>query len=344
MKALVKTQRGPGLELKDVARPEPGPGEVLIRVDACSICGTDLHIYLWDKWSEQRIRPAVILGHEFAGHVIEIGSGVTKAKVGDYVSSDSHLTCGVCARCKTGEAHVCESYKILGVDVDGCFAEYVKTPETSLWKNADHMAPSVASLQDPFGNAVMSTLNGEIACKSVLVVGCGVIGLMAIAIARACGADKVIGVDINPYRLELAKKLGAHVLLDGRGEWLERVREETGGSGADVVLEMSGNDSAIKNCFKAARNAGRVSLLGIPNSAVALDLANDVVFKSLRIDGITGRKLWDTWYQSSSLLDNVLDITPLITHEIGLDEFEYGFELMKKGECGKVIMYPHGRR
>jgi len=340
LKAIIKRQAGPGLEMADVPVPVVGSGEALVRVDACSICGTDLHIYVWDAWSEARIKPPRVIGHEFAGHVVDVGPDTSRIAVGDYVSSDSHLVCGRCVLCKTGQAHVCTSYKILGVDVDGCFAEYVKVPETSLWLNPASMPPKVASLQDPFGNAVMSTLNGPVACQSVLVVGCGVIGLMAVAIARACGASMVIGVDINPYRLDLAKRLGAHHVLDGRISWVEEIYNLTGGSGADIVLEMSGNPGAIRNCLKAARNAGRVSLLGIPAKPVEIDLAQDVVFKALRIDGITGRRIWDTWYQTSALLGGILDITPLITHEIDMRDFETGFELMKKGECGKVIMYP----
>ncbi len=342
MKAVIKSKAGPGLELVDVPRPAPGPDEALVKVDACSICGTDVHIYVWDAWSEARIKPPRIIGHEFAGHVVEVGRNVSRVSAGDYVSSDSHLVCGHCRQCRTGQAHVCESYRILGVDVDGCFCEYVKIPQTSLWHNAASMPPRVASLQDPFGNAVMSTLNGPVACQSVLVVGCGVIGLMAVAIARSCGASMVIGVDINSYRLDLAKKLGAHHVIDGRGDWLDEVARLTGG-GADVVLEMSGNAGAIRNCFKAARNAGRVSLLGIPARPVEIDLAQDVVFKALRVDGVTGRRIWDTWYQTAALLGGILDITPLITHEIDMEDYEVGFELMKDGRCGKVIMYPGGK-
>lgn len=342
MKAIVKARAGPGLELRDVPRPVPGPGEVLVKVDACSICGTDLHIYLWDKWSEARIAPPRTIGHEMAGHVVELGKGASKVREGDYVTSDSHLVCGNCFQCKTGQAHVCEDYKILGVDVDGCFADYVRVPETSLWRNPASMPPRIASLQDPFGNAVMSTLNGEIACQSVLVVGCGVIGLMAVAIARASGASEVIGVDINPYRLKLAQSLGAHLVFDGRSDWLGAVRNATGGKGADVVLEMSGNAGAIKTCLKAARNGGRVSLLGIPSEPVEIDLANDVVFKALRVDGVTGRKMWDTWYKTSALVGGILDLSPLITHQMDMEDFATGFELMKEGKCGKVVMYPAG--
>ncbi|NPV71192.1 MAG: L-threonine 3-dehydrogenase [Firmicutes bacterium] len=341
MKALVKMRAAPGLEIAEVSVPDVGPGEVLVRLEACSICGTDTHIYSWDDWSRSRIVPPRVIGHEGAGFVVAAGPGVMGVKAGDYVSFDSHQTCGMCYMCRTGQAHVCRDYRILGVDVDGCFAEYARVPAGSVWVNPREMPPEHASVQDPFGNAVMATLAGEVAGQSVLVTGCGAIGVFSVAIAKRCGASVVVGVDVNPYRLELARRMGADHVFNSRTQpWEDAVRDLTGGLGADVVLEMSGNPDALRAGLSLARNGGRVALLGIPPGAVALDLTRDVVFKGLRVDGITGRRLFDTWYKTSALIGHVVDVAPVITHRFSIDDYDIAFRLMIKGECGKVILYP----
>jgi threonine 3-dehydrogenase len=341
MKALVKMRAGPGLELAEVPRPVPGQGEVLVRMEACSICGTDLHIFNWDEWSRSRMRLPRITGHEGAGYVVGLGEGVKGVKIGDFVSFDSHQTCGVCRMCRTGQAHVCRDFKIFGVDVDGCFAEYAKAPASSVWVNPPGLPPEHACIQDPFGNAVMAALDGEIASRNVLITGCGAIGLFAVAIAKRCGAARVFAVDVNPYRLELASRMGADFVFNPKsGPWEAAVRELTGGLGPDVVLEMSGHPDALQSGLSVVRNGGRVMLLGIPPGAVPIDLSRDVIFKGVTLQGVTGRRLFDTWYTTSGLLANVLDVGPVITHRFSMDDFEIGFRLMAKGECGKVILYP----
>ncbi|MGE5484683.1 MAG: L-threonine 3-dehydrogenase [Ignavibacteriales bacterium] len=341
MKALTKLRAGPGLDLVEVPRPTPGPGEVLVRMEACSICGTDVHIFTWDEWSRGRMRLPRIIGHEGAGYVAGLGEGVEGIKVGDFVSFDSHQTCGVCYMCRTGQAHVCRDFRIFGVDVDGCFAEYAKAPASSVWINPPGLAPEYASIQDPFGNAVLATLDGDVSTLNVLVIGCGAIGLFAIAIAKRCGAARVFAVDVNPYRLELAGKVGADYVFNARGgAWDGKVRGLTDGLGADVVLEMSGNAEALQAGLSVVRNGGRIALLGIPGGPVTLDLARDVIFKGVTVQGVTGRRLFDTWYKTSALISHVVDVSPIITHRFSMDDYELGFKLMAKGECGKVILYP----
>jgi len=341
MKALAKMRPGVGLDLVEVPRPTPGPGDVLVQMEACSICGTDLHIHNWDEWSQSRIHVPRIIGHEGAGYVVRLGEHVEGIRVGDYVSFDSHQTCGMCYMCRTGQAHICRDFRILGVDVDGCFAEYAKVPASSVWPNPEGLSPEHASIQDPFGNAVLATLGGDIAALKVLVIGCGAIGLFAVMIAKRCGAAMVFAVDVNPFRLEMAGRVGADYVFNPRnGPWDGKVRSLTDGLGADVVLEMSGSAEALKTGLSVARNGGRVALLGIPGGLVSLDLAKDVVFKGITLQGITGRRLFDTWYKTSALISHVVDVSPVITHRFSIDDYEMGFKLMAKGECGKVILYP----
>ncbi|MEW6545770.1 MAG: L-threonine 3-dehydrogenase [Bacillota bacterium] len=344
MKAVVKAGPGPGAELREVEVPRPGPGEVLVKVKAASICGTDYHIYRWDPWSAGRVRPPLVLGHEFCGEVVELGPGVDTLAVGDYVSAESHVVCGSCYQCRTGQAHVCQNTKILGVDRDGCFAEYVVIPAVNAWRNSPTLPPDVASMQEPLGNAVHTALCFPLVGRTVAVVGCGPIGLCAVAISRAAGAARVWAAEVNPYRQELAARVGAHRVIDPRREDLAQVlREETGGLGVDVLLEMSGHPDAIRAGLRGTRSGGEVALLGLPPAPFELDLGDEVVMRGLRVQGITGRKLWQTWYQVKVLLDSgVLDVTPVITHRLPLEEFGLGMELMARGECGKVVLYPGG--
>jgi threonine 3-dehydrogenase len=341
MKALVKAKPQVGLELHTVDIPQIGSRDVLVKVKATSICGTDLHIYNWDKWSSSRMKPPVITGHEMAGEIVEIGSEVESCKIGDYVSLECHKTCGVCYQCRTGQGHICQNYSILGVDFNGCFADYVKVPEKNIWHNNPEMPPEVASIQDPMGNAVMTVLSGDIIGKTVAVIGCGAIGLFAVGIARHSGASTIYAVDLNEYRLNIAEKMGADMILNpSKIDIVDEIMKDTNGEGVDVILEMSGNEKALHNGLEIVKNGGRVSLLGIPKENVSLDLANEVVFKGIQIHGITGREIYGTWYKTASFLNGHMDVTPIITHKFKMEDFEEGFKVMNSGQSGKVILYP----
>lgn len=339
MVGLVKEERKPGAVLKRVPKPACGPDEVLVKVKTSSICGTDVHIYKWDQWAENTVVTPNVFGHEFAGIVEEVGANVTNVKVGDYVSAEGHVVCGVCKACRTGNAHVCPNTKSFGITLPGCFAEYAVVRATNVIHNDPKLPAEVACLQDPLGNAVQTVMSGDIVGKSVAVIGVGPIGIMAVAVAKACGAGKIIAVDVNPYRLSLAKQFGADVIVNNAEvSMVESIREATGGEGAEVVLEMSGHPDAIRDGFKAAAMAARVSMLGIPTRDVPLNLAEDIIFKGIRIEGITGRRMYETWYQVKGLLENNrIDLKPLITHTLTLDQFEEGFDMMMKGTCGKVV-------
>jgi threonine 3-dehydrogenase len=340
MQALVKVAPVPGLELRHVPVPQPGPGDVLVRVAATSLCGTDHHIYRWDEWAQGRIRPPRIIGHEMCGDVVELGSGVSSIAVGDFVAAESHLTCGVCFQCRTGNAHVCKNYKILGIDFDGSYAQYVRLPERVLWKTSREIPPELACLQEPLGNAVHAALADDIAGQSVLITGCGPTGLFAAAVARTAGAGLLIASDISEYRLALAKQLGAdHVVKAGPDE-TDVIERLTDGQGVDVALEMSGNPSAIHTAFRFVKNGGRVMLFGIPEAPVSFDMTNEIIFKGIQVFGITGRKLFQTWYRLAGLFKAGLNITPVVTHILPMERFAEGFDLIAKGQCGKVVLLP----
>ncbi|WP_409292401.1 L-threonine 3-dehydrogenase [Peribacillus sp. SCS-37] len=342
MKALVKHHRGFGAKLEMVDIPTIKEDEVLIKVKATSICGTDVHIYTWDEWSQSRVNPPYVFGHEFAGEVVEIGSKVNSVEVGDFVSAETHIVCGRCPQCLTGQYHICKNTQIIGVDTQGCFAEYVALPAGNLWKNPMDMPFDVASVQEPMGNAVHTVLAGEIAGKTVAIIGCGPIGIMAAGVAKAAGASQVIALDLNDYRLDLAKKMGATTVINsGKENPLEVIDRLTGGNGVDVVCEMSGHPAAMDQGFKMVTNGGRVSILSLPVRPVELDVTNDIVFKGITVQGITGRLMFKTWQQVSSLLaSGQVDVKPMITHRFPLEDFEKGFDLMLKGECGKVVLQP----
>lgn len=339
LKAIVKTAPAPGAQLKEV--PEPTtllPDQVRIAVRATSICGTDYHIYRWDAWSAGRVKPPRIMGHEFAGEVLEVGSDVTHLRPGDYVSGESHWVCGLCLPCREGQKHVCENTRILGIDVDGCFAEQVVVPETSAWKNDPGLPLEIACVQDPLGNAVHATLAGEIVGRTVAVLGCGPIGIFAVAVAQACGAAKVYATDARPYRLNLARLLGADETFDvTTGEAEAFFASRTGGKGVDVVLEMSGAVSAIQQAMRIARRGGRVSLMGLPTQDVVLDIA-EMIFKGLDVRCIVGRRLYETWDTMKALLDSgQLNVAPAITHQLAFEDYDHGMQLMREGLCGKVV-------
>jgi threonine 3-dehydrogenase len=340
MRALVKVAQAPGLELQNVPVPIPGPGDVIVRVAATSLCGTDYHIYRWDEWAQGRIHPPRIIGHEMCGEVVDLGPGVSSVTIGDYVAAESHLTCGVCFQCRTGNAHVCKNYCILGVDLDGSYAEYVRLPARVLWNTSRDIPPELACLQEPLGNAVHAALAEDITGQSVLITGCGPTGLFATAVARTAGAGLLIASDISDYRLALAKQLGAdHVVKAGSGDG-DVIERLTDGQGVDVALEMSGNPTAIHTAFRFVKNGGRVTLFGIPEAPVSFDMTNEIIFKGIRVFGITGRKLFQTWYRLAGLFKAGLNIMPVVTHTLPLERFAEGFDLIAKGQCGKIVLLP----
>lgn len=345
MKAIAKLEASAGFKLIEAPIPKPKAGEVLVKVRVSAICGTDVHIYQWDQWAQNRIKPPLIFGHEFCGDVIELGAGVKGIDIGDFVSVETHFTCGVCRFCRTGRGHICEKVEIVGVDRDGCFSEYVTVPYENLWVWDYDVDPEIAAIQDPYGNAVHTALACDLVGARVLITGVGPIGLAAIPIAKRAGAQQVICSDVSPYRLELAKQFGADLTVDVRTEDLcSQVFESTNGEGIDVLLEMSGNEKAINDAFKCLANGGTASLLGIPSAPITIDLSTAIVFKGATVLGINGRKMFETWYQGQALLQSGLDLTPLITHRLPLEKIGEGLELMKAGQCGKIIIYPYGTK
>jgi threonine 3-dehydrogenase len=343
MQALMKTHPARGAELREVKVPEIGPNDVLVKVRATSICGTDLHIYNWDDWARQRIRPPMTFGHEFCGHVAAFGSEVKSVKEGDFVSAEMHVACGHCLQCRTGDAHICREVKIIGVDADGCFADYVKIPGSNIWKIDPRIPVDYASVLDPLGNAVHTVLAGEIAAKTVAVLGCGPIGLFAISVARACGAAQIYAFEVKQQRLELATRMGADVALNSsQVDPTARVLDATSGLGVDVVLEMSGHPDAIHQGLRMLRRGGRMTLLGIPSRPVEIDLTNDIIFKGAVLQGINGRRMFHTWYQMQALLmSGKLDLSPVITDRIPLADFRRGFDMLMSGNASKLVMYPN---
>jgi threonine 3-dehydrogenase len=342
MQAVVKAHAAPGIELREVPVPTPGPGEVLVRVQSASVCGTDLHIYNWDPWAQGRIHPPLIPGHEFSGAVAAVGRGVTTVKEGDLVSAEMHVACGKCLQCRTGQAHICQHVRILGVDADGAFASYAIIPETNIWKLSPTIPHDYASLLDPLGNAVHTVLAGDIAAKTVVVTGCGAIGLFSIAVAKACGAARVFALEVNAHRRSVAAAMGADLALDPAVDSVkEQILETTGGTGVDVLLEMSGHPAAMRLGFALLRTGGRASLLGIPSQPVELDFAKDIIFKGATVQGINGRKMFETWFQMEALLaTGKLNLEPVITHRLKLSEFTQAMELLRTGDAIKVILKP----
>jgi len=344
MKAVVKTKPGPGAELIDIEIPVPGPDDVLVKVLATSICGTDLHIYEWNEWAQNRIKKIPqIMGHELCGEVLELGADVKNINVGDIISAETHIACGHCYLCHTGKAHICINGRIFGVDLDGVFAEYAIVPSSNAWVLDKKIRRDFASVMEPLGNAVHTVLAGEITGNTVLITGCGPIGVMSVAVTRLCGATKIIVTELNEYRRKMAKKAGADLVLNPKQEdVVQRILQETNGLGVDVVLEMSGAPTAIQQGFDALRPGGRFSILGIPDKSMEIDLGKTIVFKYATVQGINGRLMFSTWYKTSRFLSSGrLDLEPIITHRFRLDEFEKGMELMKSGNCGKVLLYPH---
>jgi threonine 3-dehydrogenase len=340
MRALAKTHPGPGLELVERPAPTPGPGEVLLRVEAASICGTDHHLFTWDEWAAENLQPPRVLGHELAGTVAGTGSGVTRVREGDLVGVESHLFDWTCAQCQRGDMHLCRNLRVIGVHTDGGFATHVVIPEANAIES-NGLDPAVVALQEPMGNAVHAAFAEPIDGRSVLVTGCGPIGLCAVGIAKAAGASLVIATDTEPYRLELAQTMGADLVLDARDPGTEeRIGEATGGDGVEVVLEMSGAGPALDQALRAITRGGSVSLLGIFSEPPAVELSELVIMKGVRLHGIYGRRIYDTWERTQSLLRGGLDVSPIITHRLSLDDWQQAFELIASRHAGKVVLAP----
>jgi threonine 3-dehydrogenase len=346
MLAVVKPEAAPGAEIREVKIPTFGRTDVLVKVKVASICGTDLHIYQWDRWAQGRIHPPLIPGHEFCGEVVAYGDEVTSVKAGDFVSAEMHVACGKCLLCRTGEAHICQNVKIIGVDADGAFAEYVVIPESNILKLDPEIPMEYASILDPLGNAVHTVLAGEVAGRTIAITGCGPIGLFAIAVARAVGAAQVIAIEVNEYRRKVAKEMKADLVLDPSKENVRAiVAERTDGLGVDAVLEMAGHPDAIRTSFDIVRRGGRVSLLGLTSKPILLNFSEDIIFKGITIQGINGRRMYQTWFQMTALLKaGKLDLHPVITDRIGIREFPKAMERLKTGAASKILMYPNGTR
>ncbi len=338
MLALVKTGPGPGLRLEAVPEPEIGINDVLIRVHKTGICGTDLHIEGWDAWAERTIHPPMVIGHEFVGEIVEIGSNVADFRPGDLVSGEGHVVCGRCRHCLAGRRNLCAHTIGLGVDRQGAFAEYVALPMTNVWHHWPGIDEEVAAIFDPFGNAVHTALSFPVLGEDVLVTGAGPIGLMAIAVARHAGARHIVASEPNAYRRELARTMGASLVVDPASRDLRDVQAELGmAEGFDVALEMSGNAAALRSAIANMAHGGRIAILGIPSGEVSLDF-NEIIFKMLTLKGIYGREMYETWYMMTVMLQSGLDIRPAITHRFSFREHEAAFAAARSGDSGKVIM------
>ncbi len=338
MKALVKKEARPGLWLQEVPEPQPGLNDVLIRVHKTGICGTDLHIYQWDAWAQKTIPVPMVVGHEFVGEVVAVGANVKDFFPGDVVSAEGHVVCGRCRNCLAGRRHLCKDTQGIGVNRPGAFAEYIAVPMTNVWHHAPGVDPEVAAIFDPFGNAVHTALSFPVLGEDVLITGAGPIGIMATAVVRHAGARFVVVTDLNDYRLELARRMGATVTLNARNGSLAEVQQRLGmKEGFDVGLEMSGSPAALRDMIANMCHGGKIALLGIPPAEMAIDW-NRVVFNMLTLKGIYGREMYETWYKMTVMLESGLDIKPVITHRFHYTEYEKGFEVMLSGRSGKVVL------
>lgn len=346
MKAVRKTKPGPGLDLVDVDVPEIKPDEVLLKVKATAICGTDIHFYNWDSFAQAKLKPPITLGHEFAGEIVAIGADVIDVKVGDYAASDSHIACGRCRICKLGLQHICQNLKIFGNEVDGSFAEYVAVPENSLWKLDADIPPEIGAVMEPLGGAVQTVLIEPVTAQSVAIFGDGPIALFAIGVARAAGASQVIHVGKYAARIEIGRRMGADVSLSIRDDVdpVEFIRDRTHGIGADITLEMAGSPTSIHQAFDSVRKGGRVSMFGIASQPLeTFDINFAITLRQVRVRGIAGRHMWETWRQMDGLLQSgLLDPSPVITHTLPLDEYERGFQeaMSSDRNAGKVVLLP----
>ena len=338
MKALVKAQAKRGLWLEDVPDPDVGINDVLIKVQKTGICGTDLHIYTWDEWAQKTIPLPMVVGHEFVGEVMDVGSNVNDCHPREIVSAEGHVVCGRCRNCLAGRRHLCNDTVGIGVNRPGAFAEYISVPMTNVWHHREGVDEEVASIFDPLGNAVHTALSFELLGEDVLITGAGPIGIMAIPVAKHAGARHVVITDVNEYRLELARKMGATIALNVKTGSIADIQDQLGmKEGFDVGLEMSGNPRAFSDMVDNMCHGGKIAMLGIPSSKIDIDW-NKVIFNMLTIKGIYGREMYETWYQMSVLLESGMNIKPVITHRLHYTEFEKGFDVMESGNCGKVVL------
>lgn len=338
MKALAKLHAEPGIWMTDAEQPEYGYNDLLIKIKKTAICGTDVHIYKWDEWSQKTIPVPMVVGHEYVGVVAAMGDGVRGFAIGDRVSGEGHITCGHCRNCRAGRRHLCRNTVGVGVNRPGAFAEYLVIPAENAFKLPDDISDDLAAIFDPFGNAVHTALAFDLVGEDVLITGAGPIGIMAAAVARHVGARHVVITDVNPYRLDLATKMGATRAVDVSQEKLKDVMAELGmKEGFDVGLEMSGVPSAFAQMLATMNHGGKIAMLGIPPQSVAIDW-NEVIFKGLTIKGIYGREMFETWYKMASLLQSGLDLSPILTHHLPVEEFQKGFEIMISGQSGKVVL------
>lgn len=342
MRAIRKTAPGPGLEMVEIHDPIPGAGEVLIEVKAASICGTDLHIRNWDPWAAEHALHPITVGHEMCGVVVGHGPGVTDPPLGTLVSVESHVVCGVCAWCRTGKGHLCPATRILGVHRDGVFADFVVVPAANAWPDPPDMPLSVASLQENFGNAVHTVSVPAVEGRKVLVTGCGPVGVMAVAAAKALGARSVYATDVSAFRLGMAKMMGADAIFDaGTENVVDAVLLATDGEGVDVLIEMSGAPAAIDDGLRLLKPGGEAALLGLTSAPITIDIDDRIIFKGITVHGIVGRRLWDTWYRMRAMLrGGQVDLEPMVTHRLALEDYETAFDLMASGNTGKVVMFP----
>jgi len=340
MKVVRKEQAGKGITVTKAKIPEPGVDDVLIKVKMTGICGTDLHIYKWDEWSKKRLKLPVITGHEFVGEIVELGANIRHLQIGQRVSAEGHITCGHCRFCQNGKGHICQDVKIIGVDIDGCFAEYISMPAKNIWPVHDAIPDRYAAIYDPIGNAMHTVMAQPISMKTVLITGAGSIGLFAVAIAKSNGAEKIIVVEPNLFKRELAIKAGADLTIDSNNNDIrEQIIDFTKGTGIDVLLEMSGNAGSLRLGLDLLSNGGTASFLGIPEREVPINIAEEIIFKGITIHGITGRRMFETWYQCQSfLLKDGKTIDPIITHTLSIDDIDQGFQLMENNLAAKIVI------
>lgn len=343
MKGIVKEKGDVGAVYReDLAIPEIGDNDVLVKVKAAAICGTDMHIYDWTKWAQDRLQLPMVFGHEFSGEIVEVGSAVKRFKAGDRIAGETHIPCNKCYQCQTGNQHICENMKIIGVHTPGVFCEYVSIPQDCVWLLDDEVSYEIGALLEPMGVGVHGVLSGEIGGKTVLISGCGPIGLMAIGAASACGASKIYAIDIFDGKLAVAKKMGADVTINSKDQdYIKVILDDAKGQGVDVVIDYTGNESVIANSFKALKKGGRYTLVGLPNKEVTLDLTESIIYKEATVNGVTGREMYKTWWQCNDILKSgKFDINPVIGGVYRMDEFDKAFEELKKGAHGKMLLMP----
>jgi threonine 3-dehydrogenase len=337
MKALVKNRPGPGLEMVDAPLPRIGGNDLLVKVTKAAVCGTDLHIWNWDEWSQRTLKPPLVTGHEFVGRIVDMGANVSGYQAGERVSGEGHIVCGVCRSCRAGRRHLCTNTVGIGVNRDGCFAEYLSLPASNAWHVHPRIPSEIACFLDPLGNATHSALSFDLVGEDVLITGAGPIGIMAAAICRHCGAQRIVVTDVNDYRLALAARMGATLTVNVRNDSIEDARRRLGIIGFDIGLEMSGNATAFETMLENMHHGGRIALLGIlPNSTVIR--WDQVIFKGLVIKGIYGREIFETWYKMQTMLQSGLDVRPVLTHRFPFEKFADAFAAMQAGACGKVIL------